>query len=1491
MRKEFTHAVLVLLLCVGWASTAQATTFTVSNTNSSGPGSYLQAITDCNADATANSANPHLIKFDECLSGTIVINNSYVAQNWVDIVGPVMKGITLSGRMNITNAAHPGLVGKRIHFYNLTFADGNTSSFGGGIMYNITSTTLNFTDCRFTNNTAGMHGGAFFQNQGSSSSTFYNCTFDNNHITGTGGVGGSCLFDNFGAMTVVNCTFSGNTSASTSTAGAGAIYSNSSVNVYNSTFYNNTTAGAGGAIYVGNGTCTGSNNIFVGNTAPNSGDLAGSFASVEGHNIISDTSGVTLTGTTTGNVYNVAASAVINTNLQDNGDYLLTHLPLAGGPAEDGGAFSGNALIINADARGYQRAVMDVGAIDLNGTDLCAGIMSIAVDPVTLSCAFTNHDLTATVSGGTGPYDIVWENAGTMTCATVLSNAAPDNYTIYVVDDAGCLNTSTYTLPASPIAEQTLSGDTSILCQLDSFFYTIDNTETGVDYYLRDDADSSLIAGPFAGYGGPITGFLTNLNTPATYHVYAETTTTEWVTTGRTALEYDGIDDFVAVNNVSELNNASEFTIEGWFRQDQLDQRRCMFYTANSLDINVRARTWDNGLLYAYVEDANNKYVAFDYSNHVVAGQWFHFAMVYDGTQSNTNRIKVFIDGVQVPVSTTGVIPTSTPDFGTNQFYLGKFSYEFDDDWNGAIDEFKIWSRALDATDINTSMSDCQDPSASNLVAYYDMEHTAGQSILADRVTGVYNGALNSFDTNAAWIDGRGCVESTCGIVMADKVTAMVETLIDLPLTANLDVCVGDSAQIIINNSQNGVYYQLQQHPSNTLASFSQAGNGGTITLASLPITSNQTFHVFSSTSPTMSGGDCEAYLTTIINVQAQSPDNVTQNVAVCFGDTVTVGSSIYTTSGTYVDTLTNQFGCDSIVTTNVTINGGASTTRFFTECDGFSVTVGGNTYTTTGIYNDILTDVNGCDSFVTTNLTIIPTVTSSQTLFLCPGSSVTVGTNTYTTSGTYVDTLNSAANCDSVVTTNLTIPAPITTSQTFVECQGFSITVGSNTYNTTGVYTDVLNAANGCDSTVTTNLTINSPTAFTQTLVECAGYSITVGNNTYTTTGVYVDTLVSAFGCDSVVTTDLTVQSPISSAQTLSGCAPYSVTVGTNTYTQTGTYTDVLTAANGCDSTVTTNLTVYATDSLTNTYVECAGFSVTVGTNTYSTTGIYTDVFSNVNGCDSTVITDLTINAPTTFTQTLSECAPYSITVGSNSYNATGVYTDTLVNATGCDSIVTTDLTILQASSFTDVHTACNSFTWIDGNTYTSDNNTATVTLTNAAGCDSVVTLDLIIQSVLTTVTPSGQVTLTADAISAQYQWVDCNDNYAAIAGETGQSFTASANGDYAVIVTANGCTDTSACYNITGIGIADLANTSQDVRVKAWPNPTDGWITIEHTNGNQPMTVTVLNIAGQEVHNSRVAVVGAYRVDLSAFENGVYLIRAADDEYTYHLRVVVQR
>jgi hypothetical protein len=78
------------------------------------------------------------------------------------------------------------------------------------------------------------------------------------------------------------------------------------------------------------------------------------------------------------------------------------------------------------------------------------------------------------------------------------------------------------------------------------------------------------------------------------------------------------------------------------------------------------------------------------------------------------------------------------------------------------------------------------------------------------------------------------------------------------------------------------------------------------------------------------------------------------------------------------------------------------------------------------------------------------------------------------------------------------------------------------------------------------------------------------------------------------------------------------------------------------------------------------------------------------------------------------------------NTYTESGSYTYTTLNAEGCDSTITLALTINNTDLITDIHYACDSFIWIDGNTYYESNDTSFVVYQNSMGCDSIISLDL---------------------------------------------------------------------------------------------------------------------------------------------------------------------
>src|SRR6476469_6927617 len=139
-----------------------------------------------------------------------------------------------------------------------------------------------------------------------------------------------------------------------------------------------------------------------------------------------------------------------------------------------------------------------------------------------------------------------------------------------------------------------------------------------------------------------------------------------------------------------------------------------------------------------------------------------------------------------------------------------------------------------------------------------------------------------------------------------------------------------------------------------------------------------------------------------------------------------------------------------------------------------------------------------------------------------------------------------------------------------------------------------------------------------------------------------------------------------------------------------------------------------------------------------YLTTGTYTFTTTNAAGCDSVATLNLAINSTTTSTTDVTVCPaqlPYNW--NGTDYSSPGTYTFTTTNAAGCDSVATLNLAINSTTTSTTDVTICPNqlpYNW-NGADYTAAG-TYTFSTTNAAGCDSVATLRLTISSTTTSKT-----------------------------------------------------------------------------------------------------------------------------------------------------------
>ena len=410
------------------------------------------------------------------------------------------------------------------------------------------------------------------------------------------------------------------------------------------------------------------------------------------------------------------------------------------------------------------------------------------------------------------------------------------------------------------------------------------------------------------------------------------------------------------------------------------------------------------------------------------------------------------------------------------------------------------------------------------------------------------------------------------------------------------------------------------------------------------------------------------------------------------------------------------------------------------------------NNITAAGIYTVTVTDDNGCSS--TTNITLTQNIEAPMV------------------------SINNITGTTLLTCTTTTIEVEATGTGTAYQWSNNVNTV-TNSFTEAGTYTVTATADNGCTSTAAIEITPNAdaPTVSItnntgETELTCALTSISVtaegsgtsylwsngantAENTLTAPGTYTVTATAGNGCTAsdqiIITQDIEAPEIIASATDSTICQGVSTTIsaiGGNSYTwspETGlpttvgasieatpaattTYTVTSIGSNGCTGSGEITIAVNMPTSSEFDYTACDSY-VWNGT-TYDQSGDFQQTFINANGCDSVVTLHLTINHSSTGIDEQTACDSYEWIDGVTYTESTDVPTFTLSNAEGCDSVVTLHLTINHSNTGIDEQTACDSYEWIDGVTYTESTDAPTFTLTNAEGCDSIVTLHLTINN-----------------------------------------------------------------------------------------------------------------------------------------------------------------
>jgi len=163
---------------------------------------------------------------------------------------------------------------------------------------------------------------------------------------------------------------------------------------------------------------------------------------------------------------------------------------------------------------------------------------------------------------------------------------------------------------------------------------------------------------------------------------------------------FDGLDDYIDLGDISALNNTTNFTYSGWYKQPILDVRGTMLssgYLSSNQEF-ILFYTWNDGRMILQIGDSGvNPYASFDYSLYVTAGQWFHFAYVYNGNGiTEADKVQIYINGASITLTFSGTMHTSTP-VGAN---ITKISSTTTDAWGGGVDEAAFFDYSLNATEV-----------------------------------------------------------------------------------------------------------------------------------------------------------------------------------------------------------------------------------------------------------------------------------------------------------------------------------------------------------------------------------------------------------------------------------------------------------------------------------------------------------------------------------------------------------------------------------------------------------------------------------------------------------------------------------------------------------------------------------------------------------------------------------------------------------------------
>jgi gliding motility-associated-like protein len=347
------------------------------------------------------------------------------------------------------------------------------------------------------------------------------------------------------------------------------------------------------------------------------------------------------------------------------------------------------------------------------------------------------------------------------------------------------------------------------------------------------------------------------------------------------------------------------------------------------------------------------------------------------------------------------------------------------------------------------------------------------------------------------------------------------------------------------------------------------------------------------------------------------------------------------------------------------------------------------------------LINISGCDSVVTTNVNIVPTINVTIDTMICDGSDYTFPDGTVqvgiTSPVTQLSNFITGGGCDSIITTNITLYPTYNNIENVTICSGDNYTFPDGSVQVGIVapvsYTSNLTTVDGCDSLITTNVSLNPTHNIVENVSVCDGNPYTYPDGTVqasvTSPTTYVSNLTTVNGCDSTITTNVGVDPVYSLVENVDVCdgSDYTFPDGFTEFGITAPLTHIsnLTTGSGCDSIITTSVGVFPAYTSTSNFNVCSGedFTFADGSTQTNITGptTYVSTLTSVDGCDSLVTENVGVYPTYSSTVDVDQCPSldYTFPDGTIQTNITNDVTQvsSLTTVNGCDSIITTNINV----------------------------------------------------------------------------------------------------------------------------------------------------------------------------------------------------------------------